>query len=750
MARAQAPGGKASGAGALLFAVLVLAGAAPAATLAPGPLAFACDEPRANLPCNLRMTFAPNEGNENYVALNPLDPKNLVATAKDYGLTSSGAPACDALNVWTGFYTTKDGGQTWSNGYAPGFHGDAPNPISGYRCSTDPVVAFDDQGTAYLSGLAYNSSGQRDAIWVAKSYDGGLTFPELAIADERSFNDKNWLAVDPESRNVYVTWTLFTTGNGIWFRRALAGDITTWDAALKLSGASSGSAQGSFPVVGPGGEVYVSWNDNILGGPGCIYLVQSTDGGKSFTPERCVLRIDAASWNGDAEYRTPTIPQLAVDRSQGSTRGNLYLVWQDKSDGDPDVRFSRSLDQGATWSEPVRLNDDAVGNGKGQNFPAIAVDASNGWVHVVWYDRRDDDENRLLNVYYAVSKDGGATWSPNQRVTTHSSVPTPCKHQSGATFIGDYMGLAAAGGKARPAFVDTRNERCDLYTALLFASPRVEASVAPHVNVTVPLVLPVTAEAWTPLESGVLEIDLPTHWSIEDAAGGTVVPGDGINTVRWSLRALEDRVTLPLVVTPTKSTVVTLEARLDWSLSVEGVAQSGRASWSQVVLVSYPVLELGLVAPERVARGTAYNLTLVVENVGWGPASLASLVLAVPQGAVPLPRGASATPEPPAAGLTYGKPPSDPALPPAERVAWSLPVIEPQSRAEFKLALLGPAPATFGTPGPRVIVHEATLTATAPDEALLQAARSAASALRNPGSGDLAAQAAVLQDYYAG
>ena len=50
---------------------------------------------------------------------------------------------------------------------------------------------------------------------------------------------------------------------------------------------------------------------------------------------------------------------VAVDSSTGPTRGNVY-VGASVSSADPaDVTFIRSTDGGATWSAPVRVNDDA-------------------------------------------------------------------------------------------------------------------------------------------------------------------------------------------------------------------------------------------------------------------------------------------------------------------------------------------------------------------------------------------------------
>lgn len=44
----------------------------------------------------------------------------------------------------------------------------------------------------------------------------------------------------------------------------------------------------------------------------------------------------------------------------------------------------RSTNGGTTWSTPVRVNNDALNNGKDQYYPWCAVDQSNGMLHIVF------------------------------------------------------------------------------------------------------------------------------------------------------------------------------------------------------------------------------------------------------------------------------------------------------------------------------------------------------------------------------
>jgi Neuraminidase (sialidase) len=137
----------------------------------------------------------------------------------------------------------------------------------------------------------------------------------------------------------------------------------------------------------------------------------------------------------------------------------------DYATGDADVLAIHSDDGGATWSKPVRVNDDAEKNGKDQLMPAGAI-SPNGDLHVVFYDRRDDPGNKLLHVYWTVSEDGGETWARNARVTTAASDAKLSFHQTGVNFMGDYIGVASArDGEAWVAWADTREGRADVFVA---------------------------------------------------------------------------------------------------------------------------------------------------------------------------------------------------------------------------------------------------------------------------------------------
>jgi hypothetical protein len=367
--------------------------------------------------------------NETTIAINPLDANNFVGGANDARLGS-----------WTAaFYTTTDGGQTWIDGVSPY----RKNPNQG-----DPTVAFCGDGTVVFGYLDYVGAYAPVRLVVAKSSDKGLTWPQFGVVSETGgtpFIDKPYIACAPNgtggyANRVYMSWTNFgTTTSPI--RVAYSTDRgVTWIGAKNVS--SSGGVQGSVPVAGRAGVAYVFW-----GGSTGIEFVKSTNGGVSWSAWDTVSSVSGIG--DDPWFRRNSFPTAAIDNSRTATDGFVYVAWADSRNGDADILLSRSTDRGTTWSAPIRVNDDPVGNGRDQFFPWMAVD-DKGNVHLMWHDRREDAADNLYHVFVATSRDGGATFDRNIKVTDVAS------RSSLSGFLGDYAAIDARGGKIVPLWSDLR------------------------------------------------------------------------------------------------------------------------------------------------------------------------------------------------------------------------------------------------------------------------------------------------------
>jgi hypothetical protein len=419
------------------------------------------------------------------LTFDPLNPQIVLAAAKDW--------RTGPKQVW--YYRSTDGGATWADGHIDSLPGELPN-------QSDPVITFDNTGTAYFALIVYNQNDLTvGGIFVVSSHDAGLTWgkPSLVSANNDTlFNDKEWIVVDnssnPSTRGtIYVTWTLFTKlspnreRGDIVISRSTDGGVTFSPNKI-VSLPAQDNNQGSYPVVGPNGEVYVLYytgtqamddeegemnsrsEEAIHGllassslalqtsGRDALYVAKSTDGGETFAQVRKAANVAfPPSPLPGSSFRIFVLPTLAIDPHSGA----LYATWNDYSAGDTDIILVSSTDGGATWSSEKRVNDDPGGERHDQFFPAAHVGAD-GTLHLLWLDRRDDPGNKRFAPYYARSTDGGTTFSKNTALTQTLSDPDVGFQ---GVLIGDYLALDVTpdGSRVGAAWVDTRNGDQDIY-----------------------------------------------------------------------------------------------------------------------------------------------------------------------------------------------------------------------------------------------------------------------------------------------
>jgi hypothetical protein len=199
-----------------------------------------------------------------------------------------------------------------------------------------------------------------------------------------------------------------------------------------------------------------------------IRMVKSTDGGDSYSAPVTVKNINRVDGFPNSAFRNDSLPTAGVDPADGT----LYVAWDDLHKKDPagtcppdsaapagqacdsDILLTKSSDGGATWSDPVKVNQDTIGNGKDQFQPQLAV-TPGGQLDMMYFDRRNDPQDFYVDTYVGRSNDKGATWK-DTRVTKNMWDPSinPPISASGQ-FIGDYQGMAASDCAAVPFWNDT-------------------------------------------------------------------------------------------------------------------------------------------------------------------------------------------------------------------------------------------------------------------------------------------------------
>ena len=379
----------------------------------------------------------------------------------------------------TGLYWSTNGGNNWT-GY--------DNPPIGSN-SGDPAAVIGPNGNFYI-GYIRNGGGQG----VSVSTNNGTSWSNyVAAADPGSGDllDKNHLWVDKKTSSsyanrVYDAWTHFVAGspseNQVVINYSTNNGVN-WSSFVDLSSSlSPGShAQGVNIATGPNGEVYATfaiydnWGTGVYG-EDAIGFAKSTDGGDTWSKARIYsapnfgIRGNLKSTN----IRVSSFPSMAVDCSGGARNGYIYIVWPQRgvspAGSDPDIVMIRSTNGGASWSSPIRVNNDALNNGKDQYYPWCTVDQSNGALHIVFYDNRNTTSDSS-GVWMASSFDGGFTFD-NFQVSDANFKPKPISGLASG-YQGDYIGITASNGKVYPIWADDRTGNYQAWSTIVSFGPSI-------------------------------------------------------------------------------------------------------------------------------------------------------------------------------------------------------------------------------------------------------------------------------------
>lgn len=468
---------------------------------------------------NQDMAGAPQ--NETAIAVDPNNPNRLVGGANDYvsrtwTCTVSGTP-CSALGeAGSGTYFSSDGGSTWCctstdpshlGTIIPGI-----NKLTGgqYDAGGDPSVAFDSHGHVYYAGLGFDRTSPPNTVAVNKgTFSGGnLSWSQPTFINQTTspstLNDKEWIAVDshtgsPFQDRIYVTWTrfLFNPQSGSYIQSPIAFASSSDGGATfttpKLISGNVLYGQGSRPVVGPDGALYVFWSGSTrLASLNSTYMVKSSDGGATWSKPLAIAEVNNSRLLKNTSFRNNSYPAAAA-----APNGDLYATWTTQTATGSTAVYSESTDGGATWSAPAPVftaaTREPIGYPVGQPsggtlnapspagavediFPAVGV-GPNGRVYLGAY--RGDvvspwqtcaagpppPEGRIncttLGDYihntrldYVVRD---LTTNVTNAVSTH---PINTRNGFGGGFFGDYTDLAVGSDNVFHAFwTDSNNEQ---------------------------------------------------------------------------------------------------------------------------------------------------------------------------------------------------------------------------------------------------------------------------------------------------
>lgn len=335
----------------------------------------------------------------------------------------------------------------------------------------DPVTAYDSLGNLYYDNMKSPITG----TWNVKSTNNGQNWFSAVTANLG--NDKNWIAADqtggPFANYVYG---VMTPGNFVRSIDNGASFTNTFGASNNLPGMMV--CVGANVLNGnniPGGCVYVVTNTGSSFAATYTFY-RSTNGGQSFDFMSIqnfanYVGTNVGGRNSVQNMRTRPYPFITADNSYGPNRGRLYLIYASNTpvgDGNkPDIFCRYSNDQGATWSNEVRVNDDANTTLHNQWHPATWCDKETGRLYVQWMDTRDTPTSDSALIYATYSTDGGNTFVANKQISNRKFRIncTTCGGGGTPAYLGDYNSLISNSVTSMLAWTDFRNNNFGSYVA---------------------------------------------------------------------------------------------------------------------------------------------------------------------------------------------------------------------------------------------------------------------------------------------
>ena len=405
-----------------------------------------------------------------------------------------------------GMQVSGDGGAGWRTIRAV-----TKLPAGALTCY-GPEVAFDAHGVLYFLFVGLGKGNSPIGVYLTTSSDHAQHFraPQQVLGAERY---QVRLAIDRTVGSfgrIHLVWLQansptaaggFGAGSNPIMTKYSDDGGSTFSHPLQISDPERGRVVAPAVALGPDHAVHVVYYDlgqdtrdyEGLAGPTwtgrwSLVMTTSTDGGAHFAHGSVVDSRIVPTQRVMLIFTMPP-PTIAVDASD-----RVFVAWSDARNGDWDVFMRRSTDGGHTWEHPVRLNDDALHDGRNQYMPQLSV-APSGRVDAIFYDRRSNVENQGNDVSYTFSVDGGRTFSRNVQINslTFDSFIGPrylVDSAKGLREFGSRIALVSRDSGIVAAWTDTRHT---------FITGKAQDIFAATVNVDEPWWQP-----WTGLAGAIL------------------------------------------------------------------------------------------------------------------------------------------------------------------------------------------------------------------------------------------------------
>ena len=345
------------------------------------------------------------------------------------------------------------------------------NDASG-EAQVNSRIAIDNAGFIYIVWQDDRDGGSGKSRIYAQKYDnsGNAQWPNSTAPDDIKISDANNQVLPDiltdNSGNLYICWNDDSLGNqdAYLMKRASADGSDLWAGAKKVDTAVNNADQTTARIAllqASGGNATTSivWADNRDTDIDIYMQLYDIDRNEQLTQE---IRVNSNAISDNTDQYDPEIISDSADNiyvawtddrntnldvyaakfddngnilwadklmnTDGGTAGqyspniaadsndNIYLVWTDERNGDPDIYAQKyDLTGAAQWPNPGAPNDVLINANTdltNQYLPAIAIDTNN-ILYIVWTDERNGNQDIYAQKY---DVNGNNLWTEDVRV----------------------------------------------------------------------------------------------------------------------------------------------------------------------------------------------------------------------------------------------------------------------------------------------------------------------------------------------
>jgi hypothetical protein len=394
-----------------------------------------------------------NGDNELDIAINPVNPSNMIAGWNDYGVGNS-----------CGVGYTTDGGKTWQTDWLRGMTPAGGNPTYDYGAG-DPSVGFLNDGTAIFTCNAWSTT-KPTAIFVTTSKDGGKTWgspQKVASAETKAGNlDHPMMTIDHYKNRALIAYTGWSGYQANSYALVSNSSGTSWSGPYRIAADYKSNAPDVFDVSlagAPDGTIYSTtgiWQHVQEWSEQAVVVSQLRPGETAFTHSVKVRDLVPAPITLPGEsWRTSMQASIGVDAA-----GTVYELTGDYVTGKLHIYLAKSTDHGASFPTQLQLTSGS----HDEVMPWMSV-TTGGRVDTIYYDY--DESTGLMDVDYGQVAPGGTSMSRTVVQRGIDGDSQPPRGTGGNPFMGDYLGIDSTGSLVALAWTGNGPLSQDAWAATL-------------------------------------------------------------------------------------------------------------------------------------------------------------------------------------------------------------------------------------------------------------------------------------------